>query len=102
MDVRVGGAYRIGMRSPEGTEHWKRGVFREIVEPERIVFTFAWEDADGRPGNELLTTLTFTEEGAKTRLTLHQTAFDTVAWRDSHGNGWTSTLEHLAEYLATV
>ena len=35
MDVRVGGAYRFGMRSPQGTEHWKRGVYREIVEPER-------------------------------------------------------------------
>ena len=50
MDIRVGGTYRFGMRSPQGTEHWKRGVYREIVEPERIVFTFAWEDAERRAG----------------------------------------------------
>ena len=59
MDIRPGGAFRCCMRSPSGTDHWKRGVYREIVEPERIVFTFAWEDADGNPRHELLTTVTF-------------------------------------------
>lgn len=100
MDVRVGGAYRCGMRSPAGTEHWKRGVYHEIVAPERIVFTFAWEDADGNLGPELLTTVTFAEEGTRTRLTLRQTGFATVDGRDDHVGGWTSCLERFAEYLA--
>jgi uncharacterized protein YndB with AHSA1/START domain len=65
MDVRVGGAYRFGMRSPQGTEHWKRGVYREIVEPDRVVFTFAWENADGTLGHELLTTVTFDEHSRR-------------------------------------
>ena len=99
MDVRVGGAYRFGMRSPEGTEHWKRGVYREITQPERIVFTFAWEKPDGSLGQELLTTVTLDEQGAKTRLTLRQTGFDTTEWRDDHGRGWTSTLDRFAEYV---
>jgi uncharacterized protein YndB with AHSA1/START domain len=43
MDVRGGGAYRTCIRSPEGRDYWMRGVYREIVEPERLVFTFAWE-----------------------------------------------------------
>ena len=38
MDIRPGGAYRLCMRSPEGKDHWKRGVYQEIVPPERIVF----------------------------------------------------------------
>jgi uncharacterized protein YndB with AHSA1/START domain len=38
MGVRPGGTYRVCMRSPEGTEHWQRGVCREVVEPERLVF----------------------------------------------------------------
>ena len=59
MDIRPGGTFRFCMRSPAGTDHWKRGVYREIVAPERIVFTFAWEDAAGNPGHELLTTVTF-------------------------------------------
>ena len=102
MDVRVGGAYRFGMRSPEGTEHWKRGVYREIVPPERIVFTFAWEDADGQPGAELVTTVTFADEGIKTRLTLQQTGFASVDGRDNHMGGWTSCFDRFAEYLARI
>ena len=102
MDVRINGAYRFGMRSPVGIQFWKRGVYREIVEPERIVFTFAWEDADGKPGLELLTTVTFIEEGTKTRLTLHQAQFTTTQWRDEHVSGWTSCLERFADYILTV
>jgi uncharacterized protein YndB with AHSA1/START domain len=102
MDIRVGGAYRVGMRSPQGTEHWKRGVYREIVEPERIVFTFAWEDADGNPGHELLTTVTFADEGTGTRLTLCQTGFDRTAARDSHIAGWTSCLQRFADYVVDL
>src|SRR5258706_14413299 len=52
MDIRPGGAFRFGMRSPEGVDYWKRGVYREIVEPERVVFSFAWEDPAGQPGHE--------------------------------------------------
>jgi uncharacterized protein YndB with AHSA1/START domain len=99
MDIRAGGAYRFGMRSPDGVEHWKRGVYREIVEPERIVFTFAWEDASGRAGHELLTTVTFVEEGAKTRLTLRQVGFSAFGQRDEHIIGWSSCLERFADYL---
>ena len=102
MDIRPGGAFRCCMRSPEGTDYWKRGVYREIVEAERIAFTFAWEDADGKPGHELLTTVTFADEGAGTRLTLHQSEFETVERCDDHRTGWTSCLERFAEYMVTV
>lgn len=39
MDVQPGGACSLCMRSPEGVEHWRHGVYREVVEPERLVFT---------------------------------------------------------------
>src|SRR5262249_49815119 len=84
MDIRVGGAYRFGMSSPDGSERWKRGVYREIVEPQRLVFTFAWEEPDGTRGPELLTTVTFADEDGKTRLTLHQSGFATDDDRDGH------------------
>jgi uncharacterized protein YndB with AHSA1/START domain len=99
MDIREGGAYRCCMRSPKGTDHWKRGVYQEILAPERIVFTFAWEDPTGHPGHQTLITVTFEEAGAKTQLTLHQRVFDTVENRDSHRIGWTSCLERFAEYM---
>lgn len=99
MDIRVGGKYRCGMRSPQGTEHWRRGVYREIVEPERIVFTFAWEDANGNPRHELLTTVTFAEHGEQTQLTLRQAVFETTEGRDDHVRGWTSCLQRFADYM---
>jgi uncharacterized protein YndB with AHSA1/START domain len=100
MDVRPGGAYRACMRSPEGTRHCRRGVYREVVTPERLVFTFAWEDAHGDPGHEMVVTVTFADIGGKTTLTLHQAVFETVAARDDHRRGWISTIERFAEYLA--
>ncbi len=100
MDLRPGGAYRFHMRSPEGTDHWLRGVYREIVEPERLVFTWAWEDEQGRPRHETLVTVTFEELAGKTRLTLRQAVFESVTARDAHRTGWSSSLDRLAEFLA--
>jgi uncharacterized protein YndB with AHSA1/START domain len=100
MEVRPGGTFRVCMRSPEGAEHWKQGVYREIVVPERLVFTFAWEDAEGKPGRQTVVTVTFAKLEDKTELTLRQGVFETVETRDDHRRGWTSTLQRLAEYLA--
>jgi uncharacterized protein YndB with AHSA1/START domain len=100
VDVRPGGAFRLCMRSPEGTDHWLRGVYREVVEPERLVCTWAWEDAEGTPGHETLLTVSFAQQGAKTKLTLHQAVFESVTARDAHQEGWTSGLDRLAEFLA--
>jgi hypothetical protein len=47
-----------------------------------------------------LVTVTFAKRGDKTELTLHQAVFETVATRDDHRRGWTSTLQRFAEYLA--
>src|SRR5713226_9038389 len=70
MDIRPGGAYRACMRSREGALYRRRGVYRDIVPPERLAFTFAWADATGNLGHETLVTVTFAERGGKTVLTL--------------------------------
>jgi len=100
MDVRPGGAWRSCMRWPDGSDHWQGGVFREIVPPERLVFTYAWEDADGRPKHETLVTVRLVERAGKTELTFHQAAFESESSRDSHAGGWNSTLTLLGEHLA--
>lgn len=100
VDFRPGGAYRLCMRSPEGIDHWLQGVYREIVAPERLVFTHAWLDARGKPAAETLVTITFTERGGKTELTLRQTGFESVQSRDGHNVGWNSQFDRLAQYLA--
>jgi uncharacterized protein YndB with AHSA1/START domain len=100
MDVRPDGAFRFCLRSPEGVEHWRQGIYREVNEPERLVYSFAWADAEGRSQYETLVTVIFAERGEKTELILHQSIFKSVAARDEHQRDWTDTLERFAEYLA--
>jgi uncharacterized protein YndB with AHSA1/START domain len=99
MAAQVGRAWRNSLRSVEtGEELWHGGVFREIVPPERLVFTFAWEQ-EGERGIETVVTLTFAEEGDKTRMTLHQAPFVSIAERDGHGEGWNSAFDRLQELV---
>ncbi len=103
MDLRAGGAYRFGMRSPEGTDHWLQGIYREVIEPEKLVCTYAWADANGNPTRpETLLTLTFADHEGKTRLTLHQALFESVTACDMHRAGWTSSLDRFEEYVASL
>jgi uncharacterized protein YndB with AHSA1/START domain len=99
MDARPGGAYRLAMRGPDGVVRTKRGVYREVT-PDRIVFSYAWEDADGNPGHEMEVMITLEEIGTRTRMTLRQTGFEAIPERESHRSGWTSCMPRLAEYLA--
>jgi uncharacterized protein YndB with AHSA1/START domain len=102
LDPRPGGSWRCCMVSPQGSQHWVRGVFREVVEPARLTFTWAHENENGELGHETLVTVTFADLGEKTKLTLRQELFESVTARDEHQAGWTSSLERLAEYLATA
>jgi uncharacterized protein YndB with AHSA1/START domain len=67
VDARVGGAWRIVMRAPDGAEYPGGGVYLEIVEPERLVFTNVAVDKNGNPILDGLTTVTFAELDAKPR-----------------------------------
>jgi uncharacterized protein YndB with AHSA1/START domain len=102
-DPRPGGAWRLCLRADDGSrELWQGGVFREINRPERLAFTFAWDDEAGQPRHEMLVTVTFAEQdgGTKTLMTFRQEVFDTVENRDCHLEGWTSTFDRLADHLA--
>lgn len=102
MDIRPGGSYRVSMRSPDGVLSWKRGIYQDIAAPERIVFTFAWEDVTGAPGHQTVVTVTLEDMGAATRLTLRQAVFETPGWCEDHRRGWTSCLQRFAAWLTTV
>jgi len=103
VDARVGGKLRIVMRAPDGNDYPLRGVFQEVVAPERLVFTNIAVDEKDRPIIDGLTTVTFVEQGGKTRLTLHTrgTAVQPVAVQYLQGMemGWTQSLEKLAALL---
>jgi uncharacterized protein YndB with AHSA1/START domain len=102
MDRRPGGAWHSRMRSAEGVEYANGGVVREIVEPERLVFTFAWDEEDGTPGREMLITITFAERGAQTEMTFAQAVFESTEDRDGHSEGWSESFDKLAAFLANA
>ena len=102
MDFTTGGRWRARLISTEGKKDlWVGGVFHEIVAPERLAFTFKWEE-EGERGLDTLVTLTFTEQDGKTTMVFHQTPFKSDAERDGHHYGWSSTFDRLAEFLDSV
>jgi uncharacterized protein YndB with AHSA1/START domain len=99
VDLKPGGALRIVMRAPDGGEYPMKGVFREIVPPSRLVFTNIAVDKDGHSIIDGLTTVTFAEEGGKTKLTLQTRGVAVVdyaaAYLQGMEAGWTQSLEKL-------
>lgn len=106
VDVRPGGAIRIHMRGPDGTVYPMTGVYREVVEPERLVFASAALDPEGNPLFEVLNTLVFTEQGRKTTLRLQARVIKSTAFAAQHlkgmDAGWTQSLERLAAQLTKM
>ncbi len=67
-----GGAIRIHMYHPDFPDHWVKGVFRELDEPNRIVFENNGHVGEhNEPFIESVTTVTLDELDGKTKLTLH-------------------------------
>jgi len=103
LDARVGGAWHIVMRAPDGTEYPCGGVYREVVKPERLVFTNIATDKEGNPILDGLTSVTFAEHAGKTKLTLQTRAAAVVAYAAAYlagmETGWTQSLERLAEFV---
>jgi uncharacterized protein YndB with AHSA1/START domain len=99
MDLRPGGSWWRRLQAPDGRVITKHGVYREIVRPERLVFTYITENASGVIDPETLVTVTFDDLGGRTRLTLKHTAFETEATRDDHQGGWNGALDRFTAFM---
>jgi uncharacterized protein YndB with AHSA1/START domain len=104
LDARVGGTWHIVMRSPDGTEYPCGGVYLDVVAPERLVFTNIATDHAGKAILDGHTTVTFTEQGGKTKLELRTRMAAlvpaAVAMLEGMQAGWTQSLERLDEKMA--
>lgn len=106
MDLRPGGAFCTVMRAPDGAEYPTRGVFLEVTEPERIVFTDAFAPGwEPHPDIFFTSVTTFDAlPGGRTRVVaraLHWTA----ECREQHERmgfyqGWGESFDRLAALLA--
>jgi len=102
VDLRVGGGFRFVMRGPDGKEMGMRGVYREIVAPERSVHMESFDDYPG----ESQVTAVFVEQGGKTTLTAtvlypSQEVRDAVI-KSGMEHGVAECYDKLAELLASA
>jgi uncharacterized protein YndB with AHSA1/START domain len=103
VDPRPGGLFRLCMRSPQGKDYWVRGVYREVVAPERLVITCTAEDDKGIARLEEVINVTLTEQDRKTTLKLHAIASgpsaEAAAMLSGMQKGWSQTVDRLAAVL---
>ena len=119
LDFRPGGLFHYCMKSPDGFVMWGRFDYREIIAPEKIVFTNSFSDEAGNITRapfsavwplKILNTLVLTEQDGKTLLTLSgyptdATEEEYAAFEGMHANmqqGFAGTFEQLEAYLATL
>jgi len=109
MDFRVGGKTRFCMRSPDGQEIWCGGVYKEIVENERIVCTDYFTDPEGNVVSpegygmsdwpvETIIEINFEDLDGRTRLTVRHYPVAPSKDRENANEGWSQTLDRLVAY----
>jgi len=115
IDLRVGGKYLNCMRGagPDGVvrDFWSTGIYREIVPLQRLVNTDSFADEKGNvvPAShygmegdwplELLVTVTFEEQGGKTKMTLRHVGIPAGEMSDLTAAGWNESFDKLSESL---
>lgn len=102
-DLRVGGLWRacLGSATTEDVL-WQGGMYREVVEPERLVFTFRWDESheDGPPADTLVTVVLHELPEGRTRMVFTHEGLKSQRSLDGHTHGWTSTFDRLELWLS--
>jgi uncharacterized protein YndB with AHSA1/START domain len=105
-DARPGQAIYVVMRAPNGMDYPMGGEFREILAPERLVFTSGALDKKGNLLFEFLHHVALVERNGKTKLTIRSRVIKTTAEANKYIGGFeagmTQSLGRLAEHLATI
>ncbi|MDB6074283.1 MAG: activator of Hsp90 ATPase 1 family protein [Verrucomicrobiaceae bacterium] len=99
VDFRIGGAYQMRITMPDG-EAVVGGQYREIAPPDRLVFTWKWEDDEDWTNLESVVTLEFLDKGDETELRLTQTGFPSSESCGRHQFGWSGCFEKLEVLFA--
>lgn len=112
LEFRTGGTFHSCIRTPDGYECWCVGEYREIIAPEKLVYTMAIADAAGNRVSaadrgmdpawpeETVLTVTFKDVDGRTELTLRQTVGEALAKRTGAHPSWLQMFDRLDEDLA--
>ncbi len=107
VEMRVGGAFEVCMRSPDGRDHWTRGTFVEVTPHDRLVIDMRVADAAGKPLFSAYTEVSFADDVVGTRMDVVQTyvfADPAMAAPMVAGapEGWRTTLDKLQKEIARM
>jgi uncharacterized protein YndB with AHSA1/START domain len=99
MDVRPGGSWRATMFADSGRReiHWK-GEYREVVEPELLVFTVS--DLPGDDAYELITVVLTDLGNGRTQMLFQQRGRLSAEQYEDAEEGWSSFFDRMEEHLA--
>lgn len=98
IDLRPGGRYLLVMQPPDGTPLRLSGTYREVKPPERLVYTWRWEDGVPETG-ETLVEVEFRDRGDQTEIVVVHRGFPEGSPQDPYRHGWRSGLGKLATVL---
>ena len=98
LELRVGGGFRFAMQPPEGDVFYLAGEFLEVQRPGRLAYTFRWEEPDP-DDRETTVTMSLTEVGDVTEVSLLQGEFATEERLALHRGGWTESFDKLRELI---
>jgi uncharacterized protein YndB with AHSA1/START domain len=103
VDLRAGGRYRLSMQMETGEVHTVVGEYREVNPPERLVYTWRWEEGPEpvQGGNETLVTVEFLDDGDGTLVKLRHTGFPSDEIMRMHEHGWNAVLGNLERRVFT-
>jgi uncharacterized protein YndB with AHSA1/START domain len=97
IDLRVGGAYRIANRFPDGTVVWIGGAFELIEPPRRLTYTWKLEGSGADLAERV--SVCFEELGSATEVIVTHERISDEAARRSHERGWLGCLDGLVDYV---
>ena len=102
LDVRVGGTYRIDMRTPANEPFVARGTYRDVQPGRRLSMTWTWEENSPEEEHETLLTIEFNPHGSGTELILTHERLSSEESRRNHAHGWNSMLDKLHRLSGTI
>jgi uncharacterized protein YndB with AHSA1/START domain len=98
VDLKVGGKYRIGMKSPDGELYVAIGTYREIIPNKKLVFTWRWE-SEPSDISDTLVAVEFKKSGEHTKLVFTHENFTTEELTKDHQEGWEGALSKLSRIV---
>jgi len=100
IDLRVGGRYRVGfLKSGEEQIGFVTGEYREVQVPEKLVYTWQWDEPHQYAGCDTLVTVEFLDQGSATEVILTHEGISDHTVREHHTMGWNGAFDRLGRFI---